>query len=578
VPMEGSYVFNIYSLVLIFSSAPAFALAIWIGLKKNKNIFNWFSLLLIAAAWWSTAYGFELASQDHEQMLFWIRLEYLGICALPSLWLIFAFNFAGRDRWINPFTITIFSLYSVATYIAVFTNDSHHLFYASTAVDTISGPFPLLDIVPGPWYKLHTIIFYGMVVLGYLSLFLYLGSSKMLFKKQNLLVVVSTLIPLLVNITYIFLDLRPYHHIDLTPFAFLITAFIVAMGLLKVGLFDLSPIARAKVINQMKDGFVLVDPMGRISDFNTSFTVLVGKAENEIVGNSIADLFKENLSDLLLGSDKIIKQNDHYYELSHVAINERRKNIGQSILFKDVTDRVNSDRNLKAQRIELQVLNRLKDRLFSIIAHDLRGPLLNLQEVLALVNSNLLTKEEKESLLSELSRSVDQSVGLMENLLSWASSQQKGEKINRETFELKLLIAEVVHSINALLQKKAIEVKVNIGDKALVQADREMVKIVLRNLVSNALKFSYEASLISIDVRAGEMMEVEIRDEGVGMSSEVLKNLFSMDMRSRPGTGNEEGSGLGLVLCKDFIEKNGGTLTVESTEGKGSAFTFTIPI
>jgi PAS domain S-box-containing protein len=578
VPMEGSYVFNIYSLVLIFSSIPAFSLAIWIGLKKHQFLFNWFSLMLIASAWWSMAYGFELASQTHDQMLFWIKLEYLGICALPTLWLIFAFTFAGKEHWANPFSISVFSLYSVSTYIIVFTNNSHRLFYSATSVDVVAGPFPLLHIVPGPWYWLHTIIFYGMVVLGYMSLFLYVGNSKTLFRKQNLLVVVATMIPLLVNLTYIFFDIRPYEHIDLTPFAFLITAFIVAMGLLKVGLFDLSPIARAKVINQMRDGFVLIDPLGRVSDFNPSFTGLIGRAENEIVGSSIEDLFDENLSDLLLGSDTIIKRNNHYYELSHVAINQKEKHIGKSILFKDVTERVKSDKSLREQRVELEKSNRLKDRLFSIIAHDLRGPLLNLQEVLALVNSNLLSQEEKESLLSELSRSVDQSVGLMENLLTWASSQQKGEIISSELFEMNLLVTEVLDSINALLLKKAIEVKVNIGASAIVRGDREMIKIVLRNLVSNALKFSQIASEINIDVKAKRMMEIRIKDQGVGMSSEELENLFSMDMRRRLGTENEEGSGLGLVLCKDFIEKNGGVLKVESIEGKGSTFSFTLPL
>jgi signal transduction histidine kinase len=143
---------------------------------------------------------------------------------------------------------------------------------------------------------------------------------------------------------------------------------------------------------------------------------------------------------------------------------------------------------------------------------------------------------------------------------------------------MNLLVTEVLDSINALLLKKAIEVKVNIGASAIVRGDREMIKIVLRNLVSNALKFSQIASEINIDVKAKRMMEIRIKDQGVGMSSEELENLFSMDMRRRLGTENEEGSGLGLVLCKDFIEKNGGILKVESIEGKGSTFSFTLPL
>lgn len=576
--MEGSYIFNIYSLALIFSSIPAFALAMWIGLHKNKSFFNWYSLLLIAAATWAVAYGFELASQSLEQMLFWIKIEYIGICALPTLWLVFCFNFIGREYWVNPFSLGVFILYSVSTYIAVFTNNSHHLFYASTQLNTVAAPFPLLEIEPGPWYRLHTLIFYVMVIWGYIALFFYLGSSKSIFRKQNVIIIISTLIPLLVNVAYVFLELRPYGHLDLTPFAFLGTAFIIAMGLLRVGLFDLMPIARAKVIHQMGDGFVLIDDQGRISDFNESFLKLSLKREEDLLANSLDEIFGENISSQKSRAANVIKYKDHHYELSRVDFDQGSKVIGQSILFKNVTERVIGDRRLKEQRVELQKLNSLKDRLFSIIAHDLRGPLHNLQEVLSLVNANLLSEEERESLMQDLSRSVDQSVGLMENLLSWANSQQKGESIKRESFNLNDLLLEVLHSINALLEKKSLKVTLDMDQSALVLADKEMIKIVLRNLISNAVKFSNESTIISISARPGKKgLEIAVSDEGIGMSAEVLRKLFSLDLRSRRGTSNEEGSGLGLMLCKDFIEKNSGSLNVKSEEGKGSTFSFCLP-
>ena len=576
--MEGSYIFNIYSLALIFSSIPAFALAVWIGLHKNKSLFNWYSLLLLAAAIWAVAYGFELASQSLEQMLFWIKIEYFGICALPTLWLVFCFNFIGREYWVNPFSLGVFLLYSVSTYIAVFTNNSHHLFYASTQLNTVAAPFPLLEIEPGPWYRLHTLIFYAMVIWGYIALFFYLGSSKSIFRKQNVIIIISTLIPLLVNVAYVFLEIRPYGHIDLTPFAFLLTAFIIAMGLLRIGLFDLMPIARAKVINQMGDGFVLIDDQGRISDFNESFLKLSLKREEDLLGNSLDEIFGENISSQKSRAASVIKYKDHHYELSRVDVNQGSKVIGQSILFKNVTERVIGDRKLKEQRVELQKLNNLKDRLFSIIAHDLRGPLHNLQEVLSLVNANLLSDEEKESLMQDLSRSVDQSVGLMENLLSWASSQQKGETIKKESFNLSDLLHEVLTSIKALLEKKSLKIVLDLDQKLIAMADREMIKIVLRNLISNAIKFSNEATTISISAKSGEKgLEIAISDQGIGMSAEELKKLFSLDLRSRRGTSNEEGSGLGLMLCKDFIEKNKGKLSVKSKEGRGSTFSFILP-
>jgi len=573
--MEASYVFNVYSLALIFSSIPAFVLAVWIGVNRKKTLFNWYSLVLLAAAIWSAAYGFELASLSLEQMLFWIKIEYIGICSLPSLWLVFCFNYVGRERWVNPYTLGIFILYSLSTYVAVFTNTNHHLFYSSVSLDITAGPFPLLAIEPGPWYVMHTIIFYGMVIWGYVSLFFYLGSSRAIYRKQNLIIIGSTIIPLLVNISYVFFDMRPYGHIDLTPFAFLATSFILATGLLRVGLFDLMPIARSKIINQMEDGFVLIDEQGRISDFNASFVKLSRRAEGELLALPLDEVFNQRVSSLL-GSNDLLQYQDEHYELSRVEINHGTKNVGQSILFKNVSERVLSDIRLKEQRLELENLNGLKDRLFSIIAHDLRGPLRNLQEVLSLIHTNVLSDKEKEFLLKELSRSVDQSVGLMENLLSWASSQQNGENIKQHRFNLNELFQEVLDSIKALIGKKSLEVKLELEPDLEVFADREMIKIVLRNLVGNAIKFNHQGAVISIKGQLKDEVNISVSDEGIGMSPEVLDQLFSLDLRSRKGTSNEEGSGLGLMLCKDFIEKNGGKLDVKSEEGKGSIFSFVL--
>ena len=355
------------------------------------------------------------------------------------------------------------------------------------------------------------------------------------------------------------------------------TSFIVAMGLLRIGLFDLMPIARSKVINQMGDSFVLLDEQGRISDYNPSFGKLFNRPEEELLARPLNDLFGQNVVSHLSGSSNLVRYKDQHFELSRVAINHGSKVVGQSIVFKNVTERVIGDRRLQEQRLELEELNGLKDRLFSVIAHDLRGPLHNLQEVLSLVNANVLNDEERSMLMVQLSSSVDQSVSLMENLLSWASSQQRGENIKRETFPLDTLLSEVLNSIKALVEKKSLKVEINVAPNLVVFADREMIKIVLRNLLGNAIKFSQKDTTITVNTRLKKAVEIEISDQGVGMSDEVLGKLFSVGLSSRRGTSNEEGSGLGLMLCKDFIEKNGGLLKIRSKEGEGSTFSFSLP-
>lgn len=140
-------------------------------LVVNKPIssLRWFAALLMSVAIWTIAYGIELGCTELEDMLFWIKVEYLGICMLPLLWVFFVLLYLERYNWLGAFTYSALAIYAATTYILVLTNDYHQLFYASTEVET-SGDFPLLAIEAGPWYYLHTIIFYAMVFLGLILL------------------------------------------------------------------------------------------------------------------------------------------------------------------------------------------------------------------------------------------------------------------------------------------------------------------------------------------------------------------------------------------------------------------------
>ncbi|PTM06160.1 MAG: hypothetical protein DA405_01310 [Bacteroidetes bacterium] len=167
-----------------------------------------------------------------------------------------------------------------------------------------------------------------MVIWGYISLFFYLGSSKSIFRKQNIIIIIITLIPLLVNVAYVFLEIRPYGHLDLTPFAFLGTAFIIAMGWLRIGLFDCVPIARAKFIHQVGAVFVLIGDQGRISDYNESFGRLSKKSEEDLLAVSLDEVFEQNIVTRISASNNVIKYQDDFYELIRVDVNHGKKVVG----------------------------------------------------------------------------------------------------------------------------------------------------------------------------------------------------------------------------------------------------------
>jgi signal transduction histidine kinase len=169
---------------------------------------------------------------------------------------------------------------------------------------------------------------------------------------------------------------------------------------------------------------------------------------------------------------------------------------------------------------------------------------------------------------------------LVENILYWTANQLKGVRINREKFNLTLLIEENIHLFQNIARVKKISLKHNIPPGLVIHSDRNILNLVLRNLLANAIKFSYEGGEIKIQTKQSEeVLLIEVRDQGVGMDSETIQNLMNPKTTvSTEGTTHEKGTGLGLALCRDYLKQIGGVLTIESLKGKGSTFSIELPL
>lgn len=234
---------------------------------------------------------------------------------------------------------------------------------------------------------------------------------------------------------------------------------------------------------------------------------------------------------------------------------------------------------IQSQTEQLSDLNSLKDKLFSIISHDLRSPLVSLISLLELTKNENFTKEQFYALIGETQKNVNYTTSLVDNLLRWANSQQKGLKINKSVFYINEIIDSQIKQFNPQSSQKNIQIINNIPIDFEIHADKDMIRIVCRNLISNALKFSKEGSeiVISASEKSGFHC-ITVKDNGVGISKELLKTFFNSQLNSTRGTNNEKGTGLGLILCKDFVELNGGTISAESELEKGSAFMINLPV
>lgn len=231
-----------------------------------------------------------------------------------------------------------------------------------------------------------------------------------------------------------------------------------------------------------------------------------------------------------------------------------------------------------SQKEKLEELNALKDRLFMIISHDFRSPLHSLKGLIVLLNdSDLISPDEFKMLLKGLKHNVDQTYDLLENLLVWSKSQMKGFSVRHENVNIRELVTQNSALLQNAAEKKCIKIVNSIDENATVRADQDMIRLVLRNLISNAIKFTQNKGTITLrSTSFANSVNISVTDTGIGMDASQQEVAF-MHTLSKNGTHEEKGTGLGLMICKEFIEKNSGRIWVESEVGKGTTFTFSLP-
>jgi len=348
------------------------------------------------------------------------------------------------------------------------------------------------------------------------------------------------------------------------------------------------------LIENMHEAVLVENEHRQIVLANSKFCEMFGyqAKPNELVGEDCSraaeesspffknpDTFVRRIEELLekketaIG-DELAMVDGRYLSRDYIPVYIDRKYVGHMWKYRDITEN-------KKMIIRLKEVNELKDKLFSIIAHDLKSPLSTLISLLQMVESEEISEKDLKQFLPDLRENVGYTSVLLDNLLNWSKSQLEGVSINKQSFNLIPLINNELK----LLRKQAIPKSLRIIEgfdqkqEIIVSADPDMISLVIRNLISNAIKFSFRNSDIELQLNRNEKYaQISVKDHGPGIPPEALKNIFTKGIKSSLGTAGEVGTGLGLKLCKDFVEKNGGKLSVESSQGKGSTFSFALPL
>lgn len=342
-------------------------------------------------------------------------------------------------------------------------------------------------------------------------------------------------------------------------------------------------------------GVVYFDEGGVIRVCNDVFVSIIGSSREKLIGLNCLNLpdnqVVKALTDALNGKTGYFEGDYHSYTankstqlkaLFQGIYTEDGRLQGGFGIIEDITERKEAEIKIRKKNEELQKLNAEKDRFFSIIAHDLRGPFsafLGYTELMIDETENLST-DELRSFAIQIRKSALSLFALLENLLEWSRLQQQSFTMQPENLNPHQLAINCMHILEENAKKKELSIHNNIPVKLQAYGDEKMISSVLRNLISNAIKFTHRYGKISIDASdtTNNSIEISVRDNGIGIEKSNVDKLFRIDQKTGlPGTEDEPSTGLGLILCREFVEKHKGRIWVESEPGIGSDFHFTLP-
>jgi len=340
----------------------------------------------------------------------------------------------------------------------------------------------------------------------------------------------------------------------------------------------------------------IIEPDTTMSMVNNEYCKLSGYSRDEVIGMSWTR--QVTPTDLEIFKEFYLRtKDDHPYDVPYkheFAFYKKNGELRHAILlvvnlgnnkkmaiFTDFTEDKQLELSLKESEAKLIESNNTKNKIFNIIAHDLRSPfntILGFSNLL-LENHTKYDEKEREKYLKVVNNSAKQVYTLVDNLLNWARTQIGKFVFNPKNQSLDKILKEVTKLNKNNAKIKNIKLSYRLSEDINIYADYDMMEIILRNLISNAIKFTHKNGEVTINTEQDkDNVIISVSDTGVGMDQEKLQRIFDISKKtSTAGTENEKGTGLGLVLCKDFVEKHGGKIWVESEIGKGSKFIFSIP-
>lgn len=552
-----------------------------------------FAILTLAITVWTLGYALSLVSGDLTTKLFWTDVIYIGIVVVPVAWVTLAMQYADDRQQLTRRTIILLSIMPIVTLLCVWTNSFHGLFRSNISLVN-SGELTILDAQMGPLFWVHTAYSYILFLYGTVTIAQTFMRSTPQQRKQAGTLLIGGCIPWLGNMIYL-VGLSPIDSIDMTPFAFTLTAIILGWGLFRYQLFDIIPIAREVVIENIRDGVIVLDPQKRVVDINPAAITILGQPNRSMIGKPAELLFARyhDRFDYLWGTQdaRVELQIDHgsqplIFDTRITQLQDKRGvHTGYLIVVRDITERKQNEQILYQAKEMAEAANIAKNSFIGTMSHELRTPLTTIIgycELLQRQADDLETVQLTED-LSAIWSAGHHLLALVNNLLDLSKIEAGQMALFIDEFDISMLVDEIITTTRPIVESYANTFIVNCSlDIGTMSSDPTKIRQILFNLLSNAAKFT-ERGTVTLEVQREEMngtawIVFNITDTGIGIDPAKISYLFEAFTQADSSTTRRYGgTGLGLSLSRHLCQILDGDITVVSTMGEGSTFTVRLP-
>ncbi len=591
ISFEWSYIITIANFIIILnvvSALSSFVLSFFaFRIKKNKVAFI-FGILMSIFGFWGTAklISFFITSIKLQILIFhFIR----GISGLTPMLMIIIISISVRlHKTVMRALFGIVITLAVLLAILKFTESIHHLFMSGYELTKIYD-LNILRYIANDISRINLVYLYFCLITAVFLLLYSLIVNPPYFRKQTFFLLIAVFIPALNDVLFrMKISIIPGYH--LTPEFFIIGNIFFAVAIFSQKFLKLIPITRNVIVDSLDDIMIAVDGNMEIIDINKSCERLLKVDYNSVTGKKFNDVFGARFTDEIFNGSKKelslpINNETGFFSVNISTVELKEENqLVQIAFFRDITQKKLYEIKLEEYSRSLKRINKTKDKLFSIISHDLKGPLASQRSFICLILNTINEKNilEVKNYLKLLYSSSDQLFNFIENLLTWALSQKGEIKFIPQTNILNKIIDKNLNLFDQAIHNKKINIINAINKEIVFKFDNDMIDIVLRNLLSNAIKFTNPGGSITLSFeKDSNNVYIKISDTGTGIPEYIKDNIFSDKhiLESKTGTAGERGTGLGLALCAEFIAMHSGRIWIDKTEkNAGTGIIFSIPL